>query len=131
MSEQSHPDVDLTTRQRAAIEALMQREEPIRPPLWMRRGAAIDYETECAHANEDLAGFWAEKAEAIEWFTRWERVLDFDPPHHRWFSAAPSTPPSTVSTATSTRTAATRRRSSGSASPAKSAPTPTTGCTAR
>jgi len=86
MSDESRPDVDLTTRQRAAIEALMQREEPIRPPLWMRRGAAIDYETECAHAAEDLAGFWAEKAEAIEWFTRWDGVLEFDPPHHRWFS---------------------------------------------
>ena len=86
MSDDRHPDVDLTTSQRAAIEALMQREEPIRPPLWMRREAAVDYEVERAHAEEDLEGFWAEKAEALDWFERWDRVLDFDPPHHRWFS---------------------------------------------
>jgi len=86
MPDETHPDVDLTTSQRAAIEALMQREEPIRPPLWMRRDASIDYEIERAHAEEDLAGFWAEKAEAVEWFKSWDQVLDFDPPDHRWFS---------------------------------------------
>jgi len=86
MSDERHSNVDLTTSQRASIEALMQREEPIRPPLWMRRQAAIDYETEFAHAEEDLEGFWAEKAEAIEWFEPWKRVLDFEPPNHSWFS---------------------------------------------
>ncbi len=86
MSDNEGSNIDLTVSQRATIEALMQREEPIRPPLGMRRDAAIDYETERAHADEDLEDFWAAKARAVEWFSPWEKVLDFDPPNHRWFS---------------------------------------------
>jgi acetyl-CoA synthetase len=85
MSDSDRPDVELTRAQRATIDALMQREPPIKPPIWMRRQAAVDYATERAHAEEDLDSFWAEKAEDIEWIRRWDRVLDFDPPHHRWF----------------------------------------------
>jgi len=85
MSDAERPDVELTSSQRKTIAALMQKEPPIRPPLWIRRETAIDYETERAHAEEDLESFWGEKAEALEWFKRWDRVLDFDPPNHKWF----------------------------------------------
>ena len=35
---------------------------------------------------DDLAGFWAEAAEGIDWETRWDRVLDdSNPPIYRWF----------------------------------------------
>ncbi len=34
----------------------------------------------------DPARYWAEQAEAIDWFKTWDRVLDDDnPPFHRWF----------------------------------------------
>src|SRR5271169_366344 len=33
--------------------------------------------------------FWAEAAEAIDWETRWDRVLDDSrPPFYRWFAGA-------------------------------------------
>ena len=78
-------DVELTGAQRRTIEALMSAEAPIKPPVWMRREAAIDYDTERAHAEEDLDGFWAEKADGIEWAERWHTVREFAPPDHRWF----------------------------------------------
>jgi propionyl-CoA synthetase len=35
----------------------------------------------------DPEGFWAEAAEAVHWFKRWDRVLDASrPPFYRWFS---------------------------------------------
>jgi propionyl-CoA synthetase len=34
----------------------------------------------------DPEGYWAEQAEAIDWFKKWDRVLDADnPPFYRWF----------------------------------------------
>ncbi len=37
----------------------------------------------------DPSGFWAEAAEAIDWSSRWDRVLDdANPPFYRWFAGA-------------------------------------------
>lgn len=85
MTDRKNSEMDLTAAQKRAIQALMRDEDPIRPPLWMRREAAVDFETERAHAEEDLAGFWAEKATALDWVKPWKTVLEFDPPQHKWF----------------------------------------------
>ena len=35
---------------------------------------------------EDPEGFWAEAAEAITWYKKWDKVLDAsNPPFYRWF----------------------------------------------
>ncbi|MGH9018387.1 MAG: acetyl-coenzyme A synthetase N-terminal domain-containing protein [Acidimicrobiales bacterium] len=36
-------------------------------------------------ADEDPEGFWAEPAEALEWFTPWHTVLEWELPFARWF----------------------------------------------
>ncbi|MDP6351478.1 MAG: propionyl-CoA synthetase [Alphaproteobacteria bacterium] len=44
------------------------------------------YEETYARAQSDPEGFWAEAAEAIHWYKRWDRVLDdSNPPFYRWF----------------------------------------------
>ena len=40
------------------------------------------YET----AERDPEGFWASYARELEWSRPWDRVLDWQPPHARWFS---------------------------------------------
>jgi acetyl-CoA synthetase len=40
---------------------------------WQRRGL------------DDPDGLWAEAAEQLPWFRRWERVLEWTPPTFRWF----------------------------------------------
>ena len=38
---------------------------------------------------QDPAEFWAEAAEDIHWYRRWDRVLDdSNPPFYRWFPGA-------------------------------------------
>jgi acetyl-CoA synthetase len=34
---------------------------------------------------EDPDGLWAEAADQLPWFRRWERVLEWTPPTFRWF----------------------------------------------
>ena len=47
------------------------------------------YREEYARALADPRGFWAEQAGRIDWFRRWDAVLDDrDPPFWRWFAGA-------------------------------------------
>ena len=36
-------------------------------------------------ADADPEGFWAEWAEELDWFEKWHTVLEWNPPHARWF----------------------------------------------
>jgi acetyl-CoA synthetase len=38
-----------------------------------------------AEASNDPEGYWARMAEELEWFQKWEQVLDWKPPHAKWF----------------------------------------------
>lgn len=40
-------------------------------------------------ARKDLQGFWAERAEELEWFQKWDKVLDdSNKPFYKWFTGA-------------------------------------------
>ncbi len=49
-----------------------------------------------AHVNDpaiyeqgrDLEAFWAEQAQNFEWFRKWDKVLEWDPPWAPWFVGA-------------------------------------------
>jgi propionyl-CoA synthetase len=42
-----------------------------------------------ARSINDPEGFWAEAAEDVHWYKRWDKVLDdSNPPFYRWFSGA-------------------------------------------
>ncbi len=36
-------------------------------------------------ATDDPERFWGEAAEALPWFKKWDRVLDWEPPTFRWY----------------------------------------------
>ncbi len=45
-----------------------------------------DYESLYQRSIEDPEGFWAERAEELEWYRKWDKVLDdSDPPFYKWF----------------------------------------------
>ncbi|MBU4224461.1 MAG: acetate--CoA ligase, partial [Chloroflexi bacterium] len=45
-----------------------------------------DWETLAKRASADLSGFWEEQAEELEWFQKWDTVLDdSDKPFFKWF----------------------------------------------
>ncbi|MER3459122.1 MAG: acetyl-coenzyme A synthetase, partial [Chloroflexota bacterium] len=48
-----------------------------------------DYEAQVRRAQEDLEGFWAERAEELEWYRKWDKVLDENQkPFYKWFVGA-------------------------------------------
>ena len=48
------------------------------------------YDEVYARSLRDPEGFWAEAAEAIHWYRRWDGILDREtpPPFQRWFTGA-------------------------------------------
>jgi acetyl-CoA synthetase len=36
-------------------------------------------------ADSDRDGFWAEQADRLHWHQKWDQVLEWDPPHAKWF----------------------------------------------
>ena len=67
------------------IEALLQEDRAFPPPEAFRQQANIADPKVYEEAERDLEGFWAKWAEELDWFQKWDRVLDWDPPHAQWF----------------------------------------------
>jgi hypothetical protein len=83
------PVVELTSSQQATIRALLHDEAPIPAPTWLARQATIPNDAvERDHAHADPAGFWAERATAVDWIEPWTDVLEVDGTASRTRSAA-------------------------------------------
>src|SRR5690606_31045070 len=72
------------------IESVLNEERVFPPPAEFSQNAHIksfeEYEKLYADAASDLPAFWAKQAEALDWFSPWKTVLDWQPPHAKWFS---------------------------------------------
>jgi acetyl-CoA synthetase len=60
-------------------------EEYACPPVVAAGLHQKDFGGEYRRSIEDPEGFWAEQAAAFAWSRQWDRVLDWDGVHHRWF----------------------------------------------
>jgi acetyl-CoA synthetase len=56
------------------------------PPDEFRERAVVSDPSIYDRAEADPEGFWAEQAEGLHWFRKWDRVLDWsNPPFAKWF----------------------------------------------
>ncbi|WP_293170101.1 acetate--CoA ligase [Oceanithermus sp.] len=71
------------------IEAVLKETRSFEPPEAFRLTARVkseeEYEAEYRRSIEDPEGYWAGVAEELEWFEPWEKVLEWEPPHAKWF----------------------------------------------
>ncbi len=75
----SQQDVELT------IEALLKERRTFPPPADFAEAAHANDIGLYAEADRDPDGFWAQQAERLDWFERFDQVLEWTPPHHKWF----------------------------------------------
>jgi acetyl-CoA synthetase len=66
------------------LDTLLTEERRFPPPPAFAAEAQATAATYAA-ARTDRIGFWATQAAELEWFTPWHTVLDWNPPHARWF----------------------------------------------
>ena len=61
-------------------------QETFPPPDGFRERAVVSDPAIYDTAEQDPEGFWAEQADALDWETRWDQVLDWsNPPFAKWF----------------------------------------------
>src|SRR5438045_4031953 len=67
------------------IADLLQEDRSFPPPAEFRANANINDPGIYERAEKDPEGFWASFASELEWFTPWRTVLEWKPPHAKWF----------------------------------------------
>ena len=68
-----------------AIEDYLPGGAPLPPPGGFVDQAVVSDPSLAERAGRDIEGFWAEQAQALEWFDPWHTVLEWDLPFARWF----------------------------------------------
>jgi acetyl-CoA synthetase len=67
------------------IETLLDEQRSFPPPPAFRAAAHVRDETPYEQARRDREGYWADWAKQLEWIRPWDRVLEWTPPHAKWF----------------------------------------------
>jgi acetyl-CoA synthetase len=67
------------------IEDLLGEDRTFPPPPDFRARAVVRDDSIYAEADRDPEAFWAKLAGELEWSTPWNTVLDWQPPHAKWF----------------------------------------------
>ncbi|MFP5352923.1 MAG: acetate--CoA ligase [Actinomycetota bacterium] len=67
------------------LEALLDERRTFDPPEDFVEQALLNDPSVYSEAERDPDGWWASQAERLDWFQRWDTVLEWTPPHHKWF----------------------------------------------
>jgi acetyl-CoA synthetase len=69
----------------AEFSDLLHEDRTFPPPERFRAAALVKDDAIYAEAERDPEAFWATFASELEWSTPWTQVLDWRPPHAKWF----------------------------------------------
>jgi acetyl-CoA synthetase len=67
------------------IHDLLREDRTFEPPAEFRAKAVVRDDSIYAEAERDPEAFWAKLAGELEWSRPWDTVLDWQPPHAKWF----------------------------------------------
>jgi acetyl-CoA synthetase len=67
------------------IDALLQEHREFPPSDAFRKQANVSDAAVYSKTAQDREGFWASWAEQLDWQTKWDKVLDWNPPYAKWF----------------------------------------------
>ncbi len=70
----------------ATIDALLSEDRVFEPPEGFRNRALWTDPAVYQRAAADPDRFWAEQAERIDWYRRWDQVMEWNPPWVQWFT---------------------------------------------
>ena len=67
------------------IDALLEERREFEPPKEFTAQANANDPSIYEHAEKDPEAWWESQAERLSWSKKWNKVLQWDPPHHEWF----------------------------------------------
>src|SRR4051812_48616218 len=68
------------------IDVLLEENRTFDPPSDFKRSANVSTDQIYAQAARDPEKFWADQARELEWIKPWNKVLEWTPPHAKWFT---------------------------------------------
>jgi acetyl-CoA synthetase len=68
-----------------AIETLLKESRVFNPPESFKASAWVKSDKIYREAEKDFEGFWEKAAENLDWFKKWNKVLEWKPPFAKWF----------------------------------------------
>ncbi len=72
-----------------SIKSVLVEKRVFPPPAEFARNANIpsldEYQALWDRGKDDPEGFWGDMAGMLDWDTPWNKVLDWNPPHAKWF----------------------------------------------
>ena len=75
--------------EQTTIESMSHESRVFPPPAEFAANAHVksfeEYERLYAEAAADVPAFWAKRAESLDWFRKWDTVLEWNEPHAKWF----------------------------------------------
>ena len=67
------------------IESLLSENRVFEPSAKFSSKANFNDPTIYEKADSDWQGFWASWAERLDWFQKWDQILEWNPPYAKWF----------------------------------------------
>ena len=68
------------------VEKITHLDQVFDAPAWLKQQANLqDLEGERARSLADPDAFWGDWASRFQWFTPWDKVMDWNYPDHHWF----------------------------------------------
>jgi len=68
------------------IASLLSEDRVFEPSEGFRSAAVVQDRSVYEHADADPEAFWAKEAERLDWFERWDTVMNWKPPWVTWFA---------------------------------------------
>ncbi len=69
----------------ATVAALLEENRIFAPPKSFREKANVSDPSIYEKARNNPEAFWAEWADKLDWFKKWDKVLEWNPPFAKWF----------------------------------------------
>ena len=67
------------------LATLLTEKRTYAPAPAFRRQAHVNSPTTYRRAEKERLKFWADRARELEWLRPWRKVLEWKPPHAKWF----------------------------------------------
>ena len=67
------------------LSTLLHEQRSFDPPASFKRHAVVNTKREYRRARAQRLQFWADHARELEWMAPWKQVLQWKPPHAKWF----------------------------------------------
>lgn len=81
--------VKLCQHRRVILQAFLKKLGHSSPPADFSANAHVksmaEYEKLWQDAAKDPEKFWGQQAETLQWMQKWNKVLEWNPPHAKWF----------------------------------------------